>query len=220
MITLTKDWYQKLQPEFEQPYFKQLQKFLTEEYNSKTIYPESKNIFNALNCSKYQDIKVVIFGQDPYYMPNQAHGFAFSVLDDVKIPPSLVNIFKEIESELGIQTIKNGNLTRWAKQGVLLLNTVLTVEHGKPNSHKNKGWENITKQIVKLLNQRKDPIIFLLWGANAKEFETLINTQVHTVLKAPHPSPLSAYNGFWGCGHFKKTNEILVSLGKTPIDWR
>ena len=220
MITLTKDWYQKLQPEFEKPYFKQLQKFLTEEYNSKTIYPESKNIFNALNCSKYQDIKVVIFGQDPYYMPNQAHGFAFSVLDDVKIPPSLVNIFKEIESELGIQTIKNGNLTRWAKQGVLLLNTVLTVEHGKPNSHKNKGWENITKQIVKLLNQRKDPIIFLLWGANAKEFETLINTQVHTVLKAPHPSPLSAYNGFWGCGHFKKTNEILVSLGKTPIDWR
>ena len=219
MITLTKDWYERLKPEFDKQYFVSLQNFLTERYNQTTVYPKSENIFNALNYTKYDDVKVVIFGQDPYHAPNQAHGLAFSVLDDVKIPPSLVNIFKEIESEQNIQTIKNGNLTRWAKQGVLLLNTVLTVEQGKPNCHKNKGWENFTTQVVKLLNQRPEPIVFLLWGNNAKIFENLIDKQKHFVLKAPHPSPLSAYQGFFGCGHFKKTNEILQSLGKKPINW-
>ena len=219
MIKISKDWYKRLKLEFEKQYFVDLQKFLTERYNQTTVYPDSQNIFNALNYTKYNDIKVVIFGQDPYYMPNQAHGLAFSVMEDVKIPPSLVNIFKEIESELDIQTIKNGNLTRWAKQGVLLLNTVLTVEHGKPNCHKNKGWENFTTQIVKLLNQRDEPIVFLLWGNNAKVFENYIDTQKHFVLKAPHPSPLSAYQGFFGCGHFEKTNQILKQLGKKPINW-
>lgn len=219
MIYLTNDWYEKLKSEFEKPYFCALQEFLNNEYNNKTIYPESKNVFNALNYCKLDDIKVVIFGQDPYYMPNQAHGLAFSVLDDIKIPPSLVNIFKEIKSELNINPLNNGNLTRWAKQGVMLLNTVLTVEHGKPNSHKNKGWEIFTTQIVKLINNREQPVIFLLWGNNAKIFEPLIDKNKHYVLKAPHPSPLSAYNGFFGCGHFEKTNQILQSIGKNAIDW-
>lgn len=220
MITLTRDWYERLKDEFDKKYFCDLQNFLTQEYNQKTIYPESQNIFNALNYCKYNDVKVVIFGQDPYYMPNQAHGLAFSVLDDVKIPPSLVNIFKEIESETGVKPYQNGNLTRWAKQGVLLLNTVLTVEHGKPNSHKNKGWENFTKTVVKLLNERNQPIIFVLWGANAKIFEPMIDSKKHFVLKAPHPSPLSAHNGFWDCGHFSKINQILKSFNTTQIDWR
>lgn len=219
MFSLCKNWYDLLAPEFEKPYFLELQKFLTEQYNTKTIYPQSQFVFNALNLVKYQDVKVVIFGQDPYHQPNQAHGLAFSVQDGIKTPPSLVNIFKEIESELGIKTIDSGNLERWARQGVLLLNTCLTVEQNKPNSHKNKGWEDFTKAVAKVLSDRQDPIVFLLWGANAKIFEPLI-AKHHFVLKSVHPSPLSAYNGFFGNGHFLKTNQILQSLGKSPVDWR
>ncbi len=219
MFRLCKNWYDLLSDEFEKPYFLSLQKFLTQEYNQKVIYPKSDDVFNALNLVKYQDVKVVIFGQDPYHQPNQAHGLAFSVQDGIKPPPSLLNIFKEIEDELGVKTYESGNLTRWAKQGVLLLNTCLTVEQSKPNSHKNMGWEEFTKAVAKKLSERTDPIVFLLWGANAKIFEPLI-AKHHYVLKSVHPSPLSAYNGFFGCGHFAKTNQILQSLGKTPIDWR
>lgn len=219
MIKITKDWHEKLKNEFEKPYFKNLQSFLTEEYSNKKIYPKMENVFNALNYTKYDDIKVVIFGQDPYHQPNQAHGLAFSVLDGVKIPPSLVNIFKEIENEFNIKCLPSGNLTRWAKQGVLLLNTVLTVQDSSPNSHKNKGWENFIASIVEKLNQRQEQIIFVLWGANAKSFEKMIDSH-HIVLKSAHPSPLSAYNGFFGNGHFRKINEILKQNGKQEIDWR
>lgn len=219
MFMLCKNWYDLLKEEFEKPYFLNLQSFLTQQYNTKVIYPPCQNVFNALNCVKYNDVKVVIFGQDPYHQPNQAHGLAFSVGDGVKIPPSLANIFKEIENELGIKTLDSGNLLRWANQGVLLLNTCLTVEQNKPNSHKNMGWEQFTKAVVCALNKREDPIVFLLWGANAKIFEPLIDKH-HYILKSVHPSPLSAYNGFFGCGHFAKTNQILSSLGKTPVDWK
>lgn len=218
MIKITKSWASRLQDEFEKPYFKELQDFLSEEYSTQTIYPEMENIFSALNAVKFEDVKVVIIGQDPYHEPNQAHGLAFSVQDGVDIPPSLVNIFKEIESDLGIKTKKSGDLSRWAKQGVLLLNTSLTVRRGQANSHRGHGWENLTSKIISLLSEREDPVVFLLWGSNAQAFAPNIAAQ-HLVLKAPHPSPLSAYRGFFGCKHFSKTNEFLASHGKTEIDW-
>lgn len=218
MLKLANNWFKRLSGEFEKPYFLDLQKFLTDEYNTKTIYPKSELVFNALNQTKYEDVKVVIFGQDPYHQPNQAHGLSFSVCSDVPIPPSLKNIFKEIENSLSIKTLQDGNLIRWAKQGVLLLNTVLTVEQNKPNSHKNKGWEQFTSSVVKILSERESPIIFLLWGANARIFEPLI-AKHHYILKSAHPSPLSAYNGFFGCGHFAKTNQILRDLSLPEINW-
>ena len=207
-----------LADEFQKPYFKNLQAFLENEYATHTIYPEMENIFSALNAVKFEDVKVVIIGQDPYHEPNQAHGLAFSVQDGVEIPPSLVNIFKEIEGDLGITCEKSGNLTRWAKQGVLLLNTSLTVRRAQANSHRGKGWEVFTQKIIDLLSARADPMVFLLWGSNAQAFAPQIAPQ-HLVLKAPHPSPLSAYRGFFGCKHFSKANEFLVAHGKTPIDW-
>lgn len=219
MIKITKNWANLLKDEFEKPYFKKLQNFLEEEYSTHTVYPEMQNIFNALNSVKYEDVKVVIIGQDPYHEPNQAHGLAFSVQDGVDIPPSLVNIYKEIENDLKIHCQKTGNLTRWAKQGVLLLNTSLTVRRGQANSHRGKGWEIFTNEIIKLLSKRQDPMVFLLWGSNAQSFESEIAKQ-HLVLKAPHPSPLSAYRGFFGCKHFSKTNEFLASHNKAPIDWQ
>lgn len=218
MIRITKNWANLLKDEFEKPYFKQLQSFLADEYSSHTVYPAMENIFNALNAVKYEDVKVVIIGQDPYHEPNQAHGLAFSVQDGIEIPPSLVNIYKEIESDLNIKCEQTGNLTRWAKQGVLLLNTSLTVRRGQANSHRGKGWETFTNEIIKLLSKREDPTVFILWGSNAQSFEPEIAKQ-HLVLKAPHPSPLSAYRGFFGCKHFSKTNDFLVAHGKTPIDW-
>ncbi len=220
MITITKSWFKLLEDEFKKDYFLTLQNFLKEEYNNKTIYPSSENIFNALNFTSFENVKVVILGQDPYHQPNQAHGLCFSVLEGVNLPPSLNNIFKEIETELEIKCERMGNLSRWAKQGILLLNTVLTVEASKPNSHFGKGWEVFTKKIVQILNERSRPIIFVLWGANAKSFETMIDASRHIVLKCAHPSPLSAYNGFFGCGHFKKINELLTQWGEKPIDWR
>ncbi|MDE6583715.1 MAG: uracil-DNA glycosylase [Clostridia bacterium] len=219
MIRITKNWAELLKSEFEKPYFQELQKFLEKEYSTHTIYPSMENIFNALNIVKYDDVKVVIIGQDPYHEPNQAHGLAFSVQDGVEIPPSLVNIYKEIESDLGIKCQKTGNLSRWAKQGVLLLNTSLTVRRGQANSHKDKGWEIFTNEVIKILSKREDPIVFILWGSNAQRFESEIGKQ-HLILKAPHPSPLSSYRGFFGCKHFSKTNNFLIAHNKTPIDWQ
>lgn len=220
MFKITKNWYELLKDEFEKPYFKKLQEFLTEEYNTKTIYPLAENIFNALNYCKYEDISVVLIGQDPYHQPGQAHGLCFSVQDGTALPPSLKNIFKEIHDDLGVTPLSSGNLIRWAKHGVLLLNTVLTVRRDEPNSHKGKGWENFTTKVIELVNKKTSPVVFLLWGGNAKAFEGLIDKNKHYVLKAAHPSPLSAYNGFFGCKHFSKTNEILEKNGKKPIDWR
>lgn len=219
MIQLRRSWFDLLSDEFKKPYFLSLQGFLREEMANFEVYPEEKNIFNALNCLPFDKVKVVIIGQDPYHEPGQAQGLSFSVPENIPIPPSLVNIMKEIECDLGIKCLTNGNLDRWTKQGVLLLNTVLTVRRGMANSHKDKGWENLTRKIIELLGKREKSIVFMLWGSYAQSFAPLIEKQ-HLVLKAPHPSPLSAYRGFFGCKHFSKCNQFLVSHGETPIDWR
>lgn len=219
MIQIRKSWYDLLKDEFNKDYFKNLQNFLKEEYSKYEIYPSEQNIFNALNHVPLDKIKVVIIGQDPYHEPRQAQGMSFSVPEDVDIPPSLINIMKEIEDDLKIKCIPNGNLERWANQGVLLLNTVLTVRRGLANSHKDKGWEILTRKIIELVGQREKPIVFMLWGSFAQSFAPLIAKQ-HLILKAPHPSPLSAYRGFFGCKHFSKCNQFLEQNGETPIDWR
>lgn len=219
MFPIKKNWYDLLKEEFESESFKNLQKFLTEEYAEYKIYPKPENIFNALNLTKFEDVKVVIIGQDPYHQSGQAHGLCFSVQNGIKLPPSLQNIYKEIERELGRKSKTNGDLTKWAEQGVLLLNTILTVRESNPNSHKNKGWETITKKIIKLLNKREKSVIFVLWGANAMEIGKEIDKDNHFVLTCPHPSPLSAHNGFFNCGHFKRINEILKQFGEEEIDW-
>ena len=218
MIQIRKNWFELLKGEFEKPYFKKLQEFLKSEYSRYEIYPQEEKIFNALNHVPLDNVKVVIIGQDPYHEPRQAQGLSFSVPEDVQIPPSLVNIMKEIESDTGITCIKHGNLERWAKQGVLLLNTVLTVRKGQATSHKDKGWENLTRKIIEIVGKREKPVVFLLWGAFAQSFAPLIGKQ-HLILKAPHPSPLSAYRGFFGCKHFSKCNQFLINNGETPIDW-
>lgn len=220
MLKLCKNWYNLLEDEFKKPYFLNLQQKLTQEYQNYTIYPEIDKVFTALNYVKYQDVKVVIIGQDPYHEPNQAMGMSFSVPSTTKIPPSLVNIFKEIKTDLGIICENSGDLSRWAKQGILLLNAVLTVRKGQANSHKGYGWENLTSKIVQLLNQRQDPVIFVLWGGNAKAFLPYITNRQHYILTSAHPSPLSAYNGFFGCKHFSKINNILTSLNKQTINWK
>lgn len=221
MFLITKNWYELLKNDFESENYKNLEKWLNYEYAHKTIYPAPENVFNALNLVKFNDVKVVIIGQDPYHNPKQAHGLSFSVEKDINTPPSLKNIYKELESDCDCYIPNNGNLTKWAKQGVLLLNSVLTVEENKPNSHKGKGWELITTKIVELLNAREDPVIFLLWGGNAKSIGKNIDTKKHYVLTAVHPSPMSANQGGWfGCKHFSKTNEILKNLNKEPIDWQ
>ena len=218
-MIIAKSWYNLLKDEFDKPYFKELEKFLSEEYSHYTIYPEEKNIFAALNLVKYEDVKVVIIGQDPYHEPKQAHGLCFSVQDGVQLPPSLQNIYKELNADLKVPIAKTGDLTKWARQGVLLLNSVLTVRKGQANSHKNKGWEQFTGAIIDKLNAREKPVVFILWGNNAKGVAHNINMHRHFVLTAAHPSPLSAYNGFFGCKHFSKTNEILRATNQTPIDW-
>ena len=218
MIKIIKSWFSLLQDEFAKDYFKSLQSFLKDEYSNRTIFPQEENIFNALNYVPFDKVKVVIIGQDPYHEPGQAQGLSFSVPQNFPYPPSLVNIFKEIEDDLQIKCQPSGDLTRWAKQGVLLLNSVLTVRKGAANSHKDKGLERFTAKIIELLGKKKEPVVFMLWGSHAQKFEPLIEKQ-HLVLKASHPSPLSAYRGFFGCKHFSKCNEFLQKNGQTPIDW-
>lgn len=216
---LTNDWSHILNSEFNKSYFKDLDTFLNQAYQQQTIYPAYKYIFNALNLTAYQDVKVVILGQDPYHGPNQAHGLSFSVKEGNKLPPSLKNIFKELTNDLSINHPSSGDLTAWANQGVLLLNAVLTVESGKANSHKNKGWEKFTDTIISKLNDKEHPIVYILWGAAAQQKIKLIDTNKHFIIKSVHPSPLSSYRGFFGSKPFSKTNQILHDLNLPKINW-
>lgn len=217
---LDNDWQDLLQEEFEKEYYQNLRKFLISEYKNKTIYPHMNNIFNALKFTSYKDVKVVILGQDPYHGPNQAHGLSFSVNKGVKIPPSLVNIYKELHDDLGCYIPNNGYLESWTKQGVLLLNTVLTVRAHEANSHRNMGWEQFTDKIISLLNDREYPIVFILWGNPSISKKKLITNKRHFIITSPHPSPLSAFRGFFGSRPFSKTNDFLKSINKTPINWQ
>ena len=219
MVQIGNDWDEILAGEFDKEYYLTLRKFLAYEYRHTTIYPSMYDIFNALKYTPFHEVRVVILGQDPYHNDGQAHGLSFSVQDGVPAPPSLQNIYKEIGDEYHTVVQKNGNLTGWAKQGVLLLNTVLTVRANQANSHKGMGWEQFTDHVIALLNKRETPIVFLLWGANAKAKCALITNPKHLVLTAAHPSPLSAFNGFFGCGHFIKTNQFLKENGLPEIDW-
>ncbi|MEG2345778.1 MAG: uracil-DNA glycosylase [Anaerovoracaceae bacterium] len=219
MVNIGNDWDTVLVEEFKKEYYQNLRKFLIQEYKTKIIYPDMCDIFNALKLTSYRDVKVVILGQDPYHEPGQAHGLCFSVKRPTPKPPSLRNIFIELKNDLGIIPPDHGDLEAWAKEGVLLLNTVLTVRKGQANSHRKKGWEILTDQIISLLNQREEPIAFILWGANAKSKEVLITQKQHLILKGAHPSPLSAYNGFWEGKYFSKANEFLDSNGRKPINW-
>ena len=220
MVQLGNDWDEILQGEFEKEYYLKLRDFLKFEYSHYKIHPDMHDIFNALKWTAYKDTKVVILGQDPYHGENQAHGLAFSVQKGIDIPPSLLNMYKELQNELGLYMPNNGYLEKWAKQGVMLLNASLTVRDGLANSHRNKGWEIFTTRIVELLNQREDPVIFLLWGNNAREKKSIITNPQHKILETVHPSPLSASRGFFGCGHFSMANKYLISMGKEPIDWQ
>ncbi|MCR4959984.1 MAG: uracil-DNA glycosylase [Lachnospiraceae bacterium] len=214
------DWLPYLSEEFKKPYYKDLYNFIKEEYSTHTIYPPSEDIFNALKTTPIANIKVVILGQDPYHEPGQAHGMCFSVKPGIQTPPSLQNMYKEIREEYGYDIPNNGYLVKWAQQGVLLLNTVLTVRRGAANSHKNKGWEKFTDAVIRAVNEQDRPIVYLLWGANARSKKALVTNPKHLVLETVHPSPLSAYNGFFGCGHFKLANEYLEKNGIAPIDWK
>ena len=213
------DWDQKLDVIWNSLGFQKFYKMIMAEYDKKTIYPPKDYIFNALKLTSYKDTKVVIVGQDPYHGEHQAHGLSFSVQKGVKLPPSLQNIYKELESDLGIPPRTDGDLTGWAKQGVLMLNAVLTVEKDKAASHRNLGWEPMTDYIIKLLNKKDEPIVFILWGNFAKEKAKLITNPKHYIIISPHPSPLSAYSGFFGSKPFSKTNNYLISKGLKPIDW-
>ena len=219
MVKLNNQWDELLCEEFKKEYYLKLREFLKIEYANYRIFPSMYDIFNALKYTDYKDVKVVILGQDPYHEIGQAHGLCFSVLDHVPLPATLKNIFRELTTDLNIPYPKTGNLTKWAKQGVLLLNTVLTVREHYANSHKNKGWEIFTNQVIELLNQRDESIIFVLWGNDAKQKKSLITNPKHFILTASHPSPLSAFNGFFGCKHFSKINEILQKNHQLPIDW-
>ena len=218
MVKLGNSWDALLADEFKKDYYQQLRQFLKAEYSSRVVYPGMYDIFNALKYTAYEDVKVVIIGQDPYHEPGQAHGLCFSVQDGTPLPPSLKNIYKELWDDLGVSRT-SGCLTDWAKQGVMLLNAVLTVRQGQAGSHAGKGWETFTDHVIELLNDREDPIVFLLWGGYARKKKALITNPAHKVLEAAHPSPLSAYNGWFGCRHFSKANAILGTWGKSPIIW-
>ena len=221
MAMLTNDWADALKDEFRQPYYKELYNFVKEEYATRTIYPPADDIFNALHDTPLSEVKVVILGQDPYHNVHQAHGLCFSVLPDQKeIPPSLQNIYKELQDDLGCNIPNNGYLEKWAKQGVLMLNTVLTVRAHQANSHQNKGWEKFTDAIIRKVNEIDRPVVYLLWGKPAQSKCKMLNNPKHLILKAPHPSPLSAYRGFFGCKHFSQTNEFLNAHGIEGIDWQ
>ena len=220
MPPITNDWQQSLEVEFKKPYYKDLYKKVLEEYRSRQIFPNPDDIFNAFHLTPLKDVKVVILGQDPYHNDGQAHGLCFSVKPDVEVPPSLVNIYKELQDDLGCRIPNNGYLVKWAKQGVLMLNTVLTVRAHQANSHRGIGWEQFTDAAIRILNEQDRPIVFLLWGRPAQTKKSMLNNPKHLILEAPHPSPLSAYRGFFGCRHFSKTNEFLLRNGLEPIDWQ
>lgn len=219
MVNIGNEWDALLADEFKKDYYLQLRQFLISEYNSRRIFPPMNDIFNALRYTSYGDVKAVILGQDPYHGVGQAHGLCFSVKRGTPPPPSLQNIFKEINAELGLPIPNHGELTEWAQSGVLMLNTVLTVREGQANSHRGHGWEIFTDKVIELLNRREQPIVFLLWGGNARAKVKLITNPAHLVLQCAHPSPLSAYNGFFGCGHFVRANEFLAAKGMEPINW-
>ena len=218
-VKIEKSWQEVLQTEFDKPYFENLVGFVKQEYASNTIFPPAGQIFNAFNTCPFNNVKVVILGQDPYHGLGQAHGLCFSVNDGIQFPPSLQNIFKEITSDLGIPAPKTGNLTRWAEQGVLLLNATLTVRASQAGSHQGKGWEEFTDAVIKTISEKAENVVFILWGSYAIKKKSLINASKHCILTAPHPSPLSSYRGFFGCKHFSQTNTYLTSKGKTPIEW-
>lgn len=220
MIKFNNDWDQLLKEEFQKEYYIKLRHFLIDEYNRKIIYPDKYKIFEAIKLTTYKDTKVVILGQDPYHGQNQAHGLAFSVQKGVGIPPSLLNIYKELHDDLGCYIPNNGYLESWAKQGVLLLNTSLTVVSNMANSHRNKGWEIFTDKIINLLDKKETPVVFLLWGNNAKAKDKYLVNNKHLILKSVHPSPLSAHRGFLGCKHFSKANQFLRETGQKEIDWQ
>ncbi|MNP04994.1 Uracil-DNA glycosylase [compost metagenome] len=219
-INFKNDWQELLEEELSKEYYLKLRQFLITEYKTTTIYPNMHDIFNALHYTAYKDVKVVILGQDPYHGPNQAHGLSFSVKPGVGIPPSLLNMYKELQADLGCYIPNNGYLKKWADQGILLLNASLTVRAHTANSHKGKGWEILTDKIISLLNDRQDPVVFILWGNNAISKEKLITNKYHYIIKSVHPSPLSASRGFFGSKPFSKCNDFLKSTGKTPIDWQ
>ena len=219
MIKLGNDWDNILADEWSKPYYRQLHDFLKSEYSKTRIYPDMYDIFNALRYTSFEKTRAGIIGQDPYHGPGQAHGLCFSVKKGVPLPPSLVNIYKEITDDLGVAMPQHGDLTGWATQGVLLLNTVLTVRAGQPNSHKDKGWEIFTDRVISELDRKETPVVFLLWGANAEKKARVITNPIHKKLITVHPSPLSAYRGFFGCRHFSKANKILSESGQEPIKW-
>ena len=220
MSMITNDWLPALEPEFGKSYYKDLYRFVLQEYRTAQVFPPAEDVFNAFHLTPLGQVKVVIIGQDPYHNVGQAHGLCFSVKPEVEIPPSLVNIYKELEDDLGCTIPNNGYLVKWAKQGVLMLNTVLTVRAHQANSHRGKGWEQFTDAAIRALNELDRPIVFLLWGGPAGQKASMLNNPKHLVLKAPHPSPLSAYRGFFGCRHFSKTNAFLEANGIQPIDWQ
>ncbi|MDE6762363.1 MAG: uracil-DNA glycosylase [Oscillospiraceae bacterium] len=219
MVNIGNEWDELLGEEFKKEYYLKLREFLKVEYNTRRIYPNMYDIFNSLKYTSYSDVKAVIIGQDPYHGAGQAHGLCFSVQKGTAVPPSLQNIYKEIHADLGIPPASHGYLKKWADSGVLLMNAVLTVREGQANSHKGMGWEIFTDKVIELLNDRDKPIVFLLWGGNAKQKMRIITNPKHLILQAAHPSPLSAYNGFFGCRHFSKANEFLTANGMEPVDW-
>ena len=220
MSAISGDWLEALKGEFHQPYYAKLYKTVMTEYQTRKIFPPADDLFNAFHFTPLNEVKVVILGQDPYHNDGQAHGLCFSVKRGVETPPSLVNIYQELHDDCGCYIPNNGYLEKWARQGVMLLNSSLTVRDGMANSHRNKGWEIFTDRVVQALNDRKDPVIFMLWGNNAKEKIKVITNPYHKILTAAHPSPLSASRGFFGCGHFKTANRMLTQMGKEPIDWQ
>ncbi|MCH5279488.1 MAG: uracil-DNA glycosylase [Christensenellaceae bacterium] len=219
MVNIGNDWDEILSDEFTKEYYINLRSFLANEYRRRVIYPNMYDIFNALKYTSFSDTRVVILGQDPYHGPNQAHGLCFSVKKGVMPPPSLKNIYAELKNDVGFIPPAHGELTEWAQRGVLMLNAVLTVREHQPNSHKGMGWEIFTDRVISELNRKTKPVVFLLWGANARQKAKIITNPLHVKLESVHPSPLSAYNGFFGCRHFSKANEILISSGQEPIDW-
>ncbi len=220
MSMINNDWLPELGPEFKKPYYAKLYEFVKNEYNTKQVFPPAEDIFNAFHLTPLSQVKVVIIGQDPYHNDGQAHGLCFSVKPEVEIPPSLVNIYQELHDDLGCKIPNNGYLVKWAKQGVLMLNTVLTVKAHEANSHRGKGWEEFTDAAIKVLNEQDRPIVFILWGRPAQMKKSMLNNPKHLILEAPHPSPLSAYRGFFGSKPFSKTNAFLLANKLIPIDWQ